>query len=35
MSIKSDSPLYKYVVNFIHTTWGSKDYFPWTPTNLD
>lgn len=28
MSIKSDSPLYKYVVNFIHTTWGSKDYFP-------
>ena len=28
MSIKSDSPLYKYVVKFIHTTWGSKDYFP-------
>jgi hypothetical protein len=28
MSIKSDSPLYKYVVNFIHQVWGSKDYFP-------
>ena len=28
MSIKSDSPLYKYVVNFIHRVWGSKDYFP-------
>lgn len=28
MSIKSDSPLYKYVVNYIHTKWGSKDYFP-------
>ena len=28
MSIKPDSPLYKYVVQFIHKTWGSKDYFP-------
>jgi hypothetical protein len=28
MSIKSDSPLYKYVVDYIHTKWGSKDYFP-------
>lgn len=28
MSIKPDSPLYKYVVEFIHKTWGSKDYFP-------
>jgi hypothetical protein len=28
MSIEPDSPLYKYVVSFIHATWGSKDYFP-------
>ena len=28
MSIKSDSPLYKYVVGFIHHSWGSKEYFP-------
>ena len=28
MSIKLDSPLYKYVVAYIHTAWGSKDYFP-------
>ena len=28
MSIKPESPLYKYVVGFIHKTWGSKDYFP-------
>ena len=28
MSIKPDTPLYKYVVEFIHKTWGSKDYFP-------
>ena len=28
MSIKPESPLYKYVVEFIHKTWGSKDYFP-------
>ena len=28
MSIKPESPLYKYVVDFIHRTWGSKDYFP-------
>ena len=28
MSIKSDSPLYKYVVAYIHAAWGSKDYFP-------
>ena len=28
MSIKSESPLYKYVVAYIHAAWGSKDYFP-------
>jgi len=28
MSIKLDSPLYKYVVAYIHAAWGSKDYFP-------
>ena len=28
MSIKLESPLYKYVVQYIHTKWGSKDYFP-------
>ena len=28
MSIKPESPLYKYVVGFIHKTWGSRDYFP-------
>jgi hypothetical protein len=28
MSIKLESPLYKYVVKYIHTKWGSKDYFP-------
>ena len=28
MSIKPDSPLYKYVVDYIHRSWGSKDYFP-------
>jgi hypothetical protein len=27
MSIKLESPLYKYVVQYIHTKWGSKDYF--------
>lgn len=28
MSIKLESPLYKYVVQYIHAKWGSKDYFP-------
>ena len=28
MSIDNDSPLYKHVVNYIHTCWKSKDYFP-------
>ena len=28
MFIKLDTPLYKHVVNFIHTCWKSKDYFP-------
>ena len=28
MSIEVDSPLYKYVVSYIHKVWGSKDYFP-------
>ena len=28
MSIKSDSPLHKYVVEYIHSAWGTKDYFP-------
>jgi hypothetical protein len=28
MSIKLESPLYKYVVQYIHTKWGSKEYFP-------
>ena len=22
------NPLHKYVIDFIHTKWGSKDYFP-------
>ena len=28
MFIKSETPLYKHVVNYIHTCWKSKDYFP-------
>jgi len=28
MLVKLDSPLYKHVVEFIHSVWGSKDYFP-------
>lgn len=28
MSIKLESPIYKYVVQYIHAKWGSKDYFP-------
>jgi hypothetical protein len=28
MSIEVESPLYKYVVSYIHKVWGSKDYFP-------
>ena len=28
MSISSSEPIYKYVVDFIHRVWGTKDYFP-------